>query len=51
MPKKSFKAEVIINQLREAEALTSHTITVSCREGQTIPSAIRVLRSREQPYY
>ena len=43
MPKKTFKAEDIINKLREAEILTS--------QGKTIEEVCRALSISDQTYY
>ena len=43
MPKKTFKAENIINKLREAEVLTS--------QGKTIEEVCRALSISDQTYY
>ena len=43
MPKKTFKAEDIINKLREAEVLTS--------QGKTIEEVCRSLSISDQTYY
>ena len=43
MPKKTFKAENIINKLREAEVLTS--------QGKTIEEVCRSLSISDQTYY